>query len=116
MSRVVVVGAGLSGLSAACHLVADGHDVTVLERDATPGGRNGVFRSEGFTFDTGPTVLTMPELVGDALAAVGEVLSDWLDLAPVEPIYRTYYPDGSQLDVHADPHRMAAEIESVIGP
>ncbi len=62
MSRVVVVGAGLSGLSAACHLVADGHDVTVLERDATPGGRNGVFRSEGFTFDTGPTVLTMPGL------------------------------------------------------
>ncbi len=114
--RVVIVGAGLGGLSAALRLAGTGRCVTVVEREPIPGGRAGRIEDSGYTFDTGPTVLTMPELVGDALAAVGEDMSDWLDLAPLEPIYRTYYPDGSQLDVHADPHRMAAEIESVIGP
>ena len=57
----------------------------------------------------------MPERVGDALAPVVESLTDRLELVELDPIYRTYYPDGSQLDVHADPASMAAEIESVIG-
>lgn len=114
--RVLVVGAGLGGLSAALHLAGSGRDVTVLEREDIPGGRAGRLEDSGFVFDTGPTVLTMPELVGDALAAVGESLADWLELLPLDPIYRTYYPDGSRLDVHSDPARMAAEIESVIGP
>lgn len=114
--RVVVVGAGLGGLSAALHLAGAGRSVTVLEREEIPGGRAGRLVDAGYTFDTGPTVLTMPELVGDALAAVGESLPDWLDLMPLDPIYRTYYPDGSRLDVHSDPARMAAEIEAVIGP
>ena len=114
--RVLVVGAGLGGLSAALHLAGAGREVTVLEREDIPGGRAGRLEDSGFVFDTGPTVLTMPELVGDALAAVGESLEDWLELLPLDPIYRTYYPDGSQLDVHSDPARMAAEIEAVIGP
>lgn len=114
--RVVVVGAGLGGLSAALHLAGAGREVTIIEREDAPGGRAGRLMDSGFTFDTGPTVLTMPELVADALGAVGENLSDWLDLVPLDPIYRTYYPDGSTLDVHADPIRMAAEIETVIGP
>lgn len=113
--RVVIVGAGLGGLSAALHLAGAGRDVTVVERADIPGGRAGRLIDSGYTFDTGPTVLTMPELVGDALAAVGESLTDRLELVELDPIYRTYYPDGSQLDVHADPARMAAEIESVIG-
>ncbi len=114
--HVVIVGAGLGGLSAALHLAGTGRQVTVVEREDIPGGRAGRIVDSGYTFDTGPTVLTMPELVGDALGAVGEELGDWLDLMPLDPIYRTYYPDGSQLDVHSDPARMAAEIESVIGP
>ncbi len=114
--HVVIVGAGLGGLSAALHVAGTGRTVTVLEREDIPGGRAGRIVDAGYTFDTGPTVLTMPELVGDALGAVGEELGDWLDLMPLDPIYRTYYPDGSQLDVHSDPARMAAEIETVIGP
>lgn len=113
--RVVVVGAGLGGLSAALHLAGAGRAVTVLEREAGPGGRAGRFSAGGYTFDTGPTVLTMPELVADSLAAVGEDLADWVELLPLDPIYRTFYPDGSRLDVHADPDRMAAEIAAVVG-
>ena len=114
--RVVVVGAGLGGLSAALRLAGAGRDVTVVEREAVPGGRAGRLELGGYSFDTGPTVLTMPDLIADALDCVGERLSDWLDLQPLSPLYRAYYPDGSRLDVLADPDDMAAEIVRVCGP
>ncbi|WIM96690.1 phytoene desaturase family protein [Actinoplanes oblitus] len=114
--RVVIVGAGLAGLSCALHLAAAGREVTVVEREPVPGGRAGRLSVGGFDFDTGPTVLTMPELIAEPLAAVGEKLADWLDLTPIDPAYRAYYPDGSTLDVRSDTTRMAAEIARVCGP
>jgi phytoene desaturase len=114
--RVVVVGAGLGGLACALHLAAAGRQVTVVEREAVPGGRAGRLSVDGFDFDTGPTVLTMPELIAEPLAAVGERLSDWLELTPLSPAYRAFYPDGSTLDVKTDTVQMAAEISRVCGP
>jgi phytoene desaturase len=114
--KVVIVGAGLGGLSAAIRLAATGREVTVLERDHTPGGRAGIRTEHGYSFDTGPTVLTMTELIDDLLACVGERTSDWLELRPLAPAYRANYPDGSQLDVYSDTDQMAAEIERVCGP
>jgi len=105
--RVVVVGAGLGGLATAIRLAAAGREVTVLERESVPGGRAGIWESDGHRFDTGPTVLTMPNLIDDVFATLGERTSDWLDMEPVSPLYRTYYPDGSRLDVHSDPQQMA---------
>jgi phytoene desaturase len=117
--RVVVVGAGLAGLSAALRLVGAGREVTVLEREDVPGGRNGLLELAGptgtYRFDTGPTVLTMPDLIADALDCVGERMEDWLELEPVDPLYRAYYPDGSTLDVKADVQEMADEVERVCG-
>lgn len=113
--HVVIVGAGLGGLSAALRLAGAGRKVTVLEREAVPGGRNGLLEKQGYSFDTGPTVLTMPDLIEDALACVGESLSDWLELLPLHPLYRAFYADGSQLDVHANPDAMTEEIRTVIG-
>jgi len=114
--RVVVVGAGLGGLACALHLAAAGRQVTVVERESIPGGRAGRLVDSGFEFDTGPTVLTMPELIEEPLAAVGERMSDWLELQPLDPAYRAFYPDGSTLDVRTDTVRMAAEISRVCGP
>ena len=114
--RVVVVGAGLGGLACALHLAGSGRQVTLLEREPVPGGRAGRLSVDGYEFDTGPTVLTMPDLIAEALGAVGEELSDWLDLVPLDPAYRAYYPDGSTLDVITDTARMAAEISRVCGP
>ncbi len=113
---VVVVGAGLAGLSAALHLAGAGRAVTVLEREAVPGGRAGVRHDAGYAFDTGPTVLTMPELIAGCFEAVGEDMADWLDLEPIDPLYRAFYADGSRLDVHADVEAMAEEIRAVCGP
>lgn len=118
--RVVVVGAGLAGLSAAMRLSGAGRQVTVLERESIPGGRAGRLDIEGaggtYRFDTGPTVLTMPDLIADAFDCLGEDMADFLTLKPVDPLYRSFFPDGSVLDVHSDVDRMANEIETVIGP
>jgi phytoene desaturase len=113
---VIVVGAGLGGLACALHLAAAGRQVTVVERESVPGGRAGRLSLDGYEFDTGPTVLTMPELIEEPLAAVGERLSDWLELTPLDPAYRAFYPDGSTLDVRTDTVAMAAEISRVCGP
>ncbi|HEV2887239.1 MAG TPA: phytoene desaturase family protein [Jatrophihabitans sp.] len=110
---VVIVGAGLGGLSAALRLAGAGRRVTVLEQSEEPGGRAGVLRQGGYQFDTGPTVLTMPELIEDALACVGEKLADRIELLPLSPAYRANFADGSRIDVHTDPERMAAEIAEV---
>jgi phytoene desaturase len=112
--HVVVVGAGLAGLSAALRLAGAGRKVTVIERESVPGGRNGLLNKSGYAFDTGPSVLTMPDLIADALACVGEDIKDWLDLVPLSPLYRAFYADGSQLDVHADTNRMQEEIAKTI--
>ena len=114
--RVVVVGAGLGGLACALHLAGAGRQVTVVEREPVPGGRAGRLSLDGYEFDTGPTVLTMPDLIAEPLAAVGEELTDWLELTPLDPAYRAFYPDGSTLDVRTDTVRMAAEISRVCGP
>ncbi len=112
---VVVVGAGLGGLSAALHLAGAGRHVTVVEREAVPGGRAGLLRDHGYHFDTGPSVLTMPDLVQQPLAAVGENLSDWLTLHRLDPAYRARFADGTSIDVRSDVSAMADEIARTCG-
>jgi phytoene desaturase len=112
---VVIIGAGLGGLSAALHLVAAGRDVTVLERESGPGGRCGLHVENGYRFDTGPSVLTMPDVIARTLSVVGESLADWLTLHRLDPAYRARFADGSSIDVHADVDAMAAEITATCG-
>jgi phytoene desaturase len=114
--RVVIVGPGLGGLACALHLAGAGRQVTVVERELVPGGRAGRWTVDGYRFDTGPVVLTMPALIEEALAAVGERLADRVTLHAVDPAYRAHFPDGSTVDVIADTRRMAAEISRVCGP
>jgi phytoene desaturase len=114
-NHIVVVGAGLAGLSAALQLAGRGRAVTVLERGAHPGGRVGRLDVDGYRLDTGPTVLTMPDLIDETFAAVGESTADRLELLPVAPAYRASFADGSGLDVHSGAGPMAAEVERFAG-
>ncbi|WP_405725016.1 phytoene desaturase [Streptomyces sp. NBC_00028] len=114
--HVVVVGAGLSGLSAALHLLGAGRRVTLVERDPLPGGRAGRLDHHGYRIDTGPTVLTMPDLADEAFAAVGDSLRDRVDLIPLHPAYRALFADGTSLDVHTDAQAMESELERFAGP
>ncbi len=114
--RVAVVGAGLGGLAAACHLAGGGHDVTVLERDDAPGGRAGRWESNGYRFDTGPTVLTMVDIVRRTFAAAGAEMDDHVSLRQLDPAYRAQFADGSELRVRASRDDMTEEIRRVCGP
>jgi len=118
--HVVVVGAGLAGLSTALHLLGAGRRVTVLERAEHPGGRAGrldLHSPRGtYHVDPGPTVLTMPELLDEALSAVGEKLDERLDLVRLDPAYRARFADGSTIDVHTDADAMADEVRTTCGP
>ncbi|MGW2228217.1 phytoene desaturase [Streptomyces formicae] len=114
--HVVVVGAGLSGLACALHLVGAGRRVTVVERDPSPGGRAGRVQLGGYHVDTGPTVLTMPHLADEAFAAVGDSLRHRVELTPLHPAYRACFADGTALDVHTDGDAMEAEVRRFAGP
>jgi phytoene desaturase len=114
--RIVVVGAGLAGLSAALRLRGAGREVIVVERGPGPGGRAGQVERNGYALDIGPSVFTAPELLSDTLAAVGEKLEERLTLLPLQTTYRARYADGSHLDVHADPDAFADEVAALCGP
>ena len=118
--HVVVVGAGLAGLSAAMHLAGAGRRVTVLEAESAPGGRAArvsLPATGGGTYhlDTGPTVLTMPDLFADCFAALGESLSDWVTLRPLDPAYQARFADGTALSVTSNVNEMTERIRCFSG-
>jgi phytoene desaturase len=115
----LIVGAGLGGLSAAVRLAAQGYRVRVLERHLTPGGRCGLWESEGFRFDTGPTLLLMTDYLRKVFADAGRRLEDYLDLRQLDPNYRVYFADGTTLDVTSRINRMLEGVERIepgVGP
>jgi len=120
MSRVVVVGAGVGGLSAAARMAAAGHQVTVCEQAPVVGGKLGVLErrvDEGtFRFDTGPSLLTMPQVFADLFAATGDPIESVLDLRPLEPIARYRFADGTRLDTTSDLDVLAERLDAAFGP
>jgi len=108
--HAVVIGSGFGGLAAAVRLGARGYRVTVLEKLDAPGGRAYVRRREGFTFDSGPTVITAPQLFEELWAISGKRLADDVDLRPVTPFYRIRFHDGETFDYTGDPAAMREQI------
>jgi phytoene desaturase len=108
---IVIIGAGIGGLSAAIHLAAAGKRVIVLEKNAATGGKMGEIEAEGFRWDTGPSVITMRPVFEDLFRTAGRRLEDYLTLLPLQPLTRYFYADGSVLDVDADPQVTAQRLE-----
>ncbi|MFF0490709.1 phytoene desaturase family protein [Nocardia sp. NPDC004068] len=114
--QVIVVGAGLAGLSAALYLTGAGRAVTVLERADHPGGRVGFYRGPDYEIDCGATILTLPNLVDEALAAVGSgTHAAGLRIHRLAPAYHARFADGSHIEVFAEADRMAAEVARACG-
>lgn len=99
MSRVVVIGAGMGGLAAAARLARLKHEVTVVDRAETVGGKLGTFSADGFTWDTGPSLVTIPQAFRDLFRKTGKPIEKVLDLVPLDPIARYRFADGTELDL-----------------
>lgn len=97
--RVVVVGAGVGGLAVAIRLRAAGHDVTVLERNDVVGGKLATLERAGYSFDLGPSLLTLPDTFADLFAAAGTTLDEHLDLVRLDPQFAYRWPDGATLTI-----------------
>ncbi|MDP9870124.1 MULTISPECIES: phytoene desaturase family protein [Streptosporangium] len=115
MSPIVVIGAGLGGLAAAVRLAAAGREVTVVEAREVPGGCCGTASVGDYRFDTGPSVLTMPDVLAEVFAAAGEEMADVLPLRRLDPYYRLRYHDGSHLDIVPGEEAMIEQVRRLCG-
>ncbi|MFO0809646.1 MAG: phytoene desaturase family protein [Gemmataceae bacterium] len=110
-SRVGVIGGGLGGLAAACTLAARGHAVTLFEANDWLGGKAAVLERDGYCFDMGPTILTVPAVLDRIFAEADRKVGDYLDLIRLDPQWRCFYSDGGILDLHANAERMGETLD-----
>jgi phytoene desaturase len=113
---VAVVGAGLGGLAAAARLAAGGHVVTVLEQSDQVGGKLGTYERDGHVFDTGPSLVTMPQVYRDLFAATGGSLEDAVDLVRLDPAVAYRFADGTRLTVPGSRSDIPHALEDALGP
>ncbi len=106
----VVIGSGFGGLAAAIRTQAKGYAVTLLEMRDAPGGRAYVYRDQGFTYDAGPTIITVPFVFEELAAAAGRCLADYVKIVPCDPFYRINFPDGRVFDYRGETAALEAEI------
>lgn len=111
MRRVVVVGGGVGGLAAAIRLCVAGHDVTLLERNHAVGGKLAVFQREGFTFDVGPSLVTLPHVFDEVFRLAGTTLDEQVTMIRLDPQMHYSWRDGSRLVVPDEPEHTAAAFE-----
>ncbi len=109
---VVVIGGGLGGLAASCTLAARGYKVRLLETNSWLGGKAAVHEDKGFRFDMGPTIVTVPSVLRRIFGEAGQSLEDVLELVRLDPQWRSFFEDGSTLDLVADGPDMARRIDA----
>lgn len=109
--KVIVIGSGFAGLSAATGLAHKGYDVTILEKNSIPGGRARQFEAEGFLFDMGPSWYWMPDVFEQYFASFGKKTSDYYDLVRLDPSYSIYFGKDDRMDVPANMAELEAMFE-----
>jgi diapolycopene oxygenase len=113
--RVVVIGAGLGGMTAAIQLARAGFQVDLLEKNGNVGGKLNILREAGFTFDLGPSIFTLPQIFRPIFEGDGKRLEDYITLQRVDPQWRNFFEDGRVIDLWEDPARMREELNK-LGP
>jgi len=114
--KVIVIGAGLGGLSAAISLKQSGYDVEVFEKNDKIGGKLNVLKEQGYTFDLGPSILTLPHIFERLFERSGKKMSDYFSIRPLRPHWRNFFEDGVTLDLYPEPDKMAVEARKVGEP
>lgn len=108
--RVIVIGAGLGGMSAAILLARNGFQVTLLEKNSHVGGKLNRLQTKGFSFDLGPSIFTLPQIFRPVFEGDGKRLEDYITLERVDPQWRNFFEDGMVLDLWEAPEKMRAEL------
>jgi len=111
--RAVVIGAGLGGLATAIHLSRAGYAVTVVEQRDAPGGKVRQLVADGFHFDMGPTIMTMPFALDELFAAAGRDRRDYLELLRLDPYYRAHFPDGLVFELSDSMQAVLAQVRAM---
>lgn len=109
-NKVLVIGSGLAGLSSACTLAARGYQVEVFEKNEWVGGKAAVLEQNGYRFDMGPTILTIPSVLRRIFTEAGRKLEDYLEMVRLEPQWRSFFDDGSILDLASDESTMVSNL------
>lgn len=109
--KVVIIGGGLGGMSAGIRLAADQYDVTIVEKGERLGGKLNIRSGKGYSFDTGPSILTMPWVLEQLFTSANRKLEDYLDIVRIEPQWRTFYEDGTVIDLTSDLPSMLEQIK-----
>ena len=109
--KIIVIGSGFAGLSAAACLAQAGHEVLLLEKNDQTGGRARIWKKDGFTFDMGPSWYWMPEVFEEFYQKFGNTVSDFYPLQRLDPAYRVYFKDGEEMDIPADLNALKASFE-----
>ncbi|SHK47908.1 diapolycopene oxygenase [Rubritalea squalenifaciens DSM 18772] len=113
--RVSIIGAGLGGLSAAISLKAAGYQVEVFEKNERIGGKLNVLEKDGFTFDLGPSIFTLPQFFQDLFKRAGKNMDDYVQLDPVTPHWRNFFENHPTIDLYQEPELMKAELAKLQG-
>ena len=113
MKKIIIIGAGLGGLSAACRLAKKGFDVTVLEKNERVGGKVNFVETDGYKFDTGASLLTMKHVFEDLFEFCGRRIEDYLTIEKLEPICRYFWSDKTRLDASQNLEKTVNEIENI---
>jgi diapolycopene oxygenase len=114
--KIIVIGAGLGGLSAAISLRQSAYDIEIFERNGQIGGKLNLHKESGYTFDLGPSILTLPHIFERLFARSGRRMSDYFTIRRVRPHWRNFFPDGTTLDLFPERERMAEEARKVGEP
>ncbi|MCB0308672.1 MAG: phytoene desaturase [Bdellovibrionales bacterium] len=113
--KVVVIGGGLGGLSSAIALASKGFSVQIIEKNERLGGKLNVLKKDGFSFDLGPSILTLPKYFEGLFAMAGKNMSDYVTIVPVRPHWRNFFEDGTVLDLGPNLKDMEKEIAKLGG-
>ncbi len=110
--KVIVIGSGFGGLTAAIRLQAKGFDVEIVEKRDKPGGRAYVYEQDGFVFDGGPTIITAPWLINDLFELCGKKTDDYVKIVPIDPFYNVRFQDGTVFRYNGKREEVIEQIRS----